>query len=409
MNLPIGLFVALRYSLGHNRDRLSRFIALLSGMGLVLGVAMMITVLSVMNGFDRELRERILVVVPHIKLYTGGPIGNWQSVAANIGGHSDVLSVHPYTELEVLARYRGNVEPMLIYAVDPLVENQDSSFGELLGSKALQSIEGDQPGVLLGAGLAKRLGAEQGSDLTILLFGDGADALKAASYEVLSILHTGTEADQRLGVVSLQSLLAIPGQSSAPMGVRVQTTELFGSRSLAYQLLDLAGPEYRASTWAMTHGNLYEAIQMSRNLVSLIVLLILAIAAFNLIATLMIASADKQNELAVLKTMGASPATLARIFALQGLIVGLIGAGIGAVVGVILSTQISAFTRAIELFTGQPILQSDVYPLDYLPSDLSLIQVAAVVGVAIVMSVFAALYPAWKVSKVDPAQVLRYE
>ena len=403
------LFVALRYSLGHKRDRLSRFIASLSSVGLVLGVAMMITVLSVMNGFDREMREKILVVVPHIKLFKSDHIEDWQSVASRISDHPQVLAVHPYSELEVLLRVRNDVEPLLIYAVDPNAETETGSFGELLGAEALSSIAGDDAGILLGQGLASRFSLTVGQNLNVFLFDDNGTAIKPARFRVSGILHTGTEADQRLGIIGLQSLSEFSGQSDLPTGLRVQTSELFGTRSLAYDLLDRVGINYRATTWAMTHGNLYELIQMSRNLVGLIVLLILTIAAFNLIATLMISSADKQSDLAVLKTIGAKPASLSRIFAIQGLIIGVIGSGIGAALGVFLSTQVANFTGLIELLTGEDLLQSSVYPLDYLPSYLSLTQVIIVMLVAIILSVLASVYPAWKVSKVDPAQVLRYE
>ena len=403
------IFVGLRYSFGHKRDRLSRFISSLSGVGLVLGVAMMITVLSVMNGFDREMREKILVVVPHIKLFTGEQIQDWPSVAERVADNPKVLSVHPYSELEVLLRVRSEVEPMLIYALDPEAETQAGRFGELLGEEALRLITGDDRGILLGQGLVSRFDLEVGETLNIFLFDGSGSAIETARFRLAGVLHTGTEADQRLGIVDLDSLSAFSSQSSMPTGLRVQTSDLFGTRSLAYDLLNKAGFNYRATTWAMTHGNLYELIQMSRNLVGLIVLLILAIAAFNLISTLMISSADKQSELAVLKTIGAAPSRLSAIFAIQGLVVGVIGSAVGALLGVLLSTQVINFTGLIEFFTGEDLLQSSVYPLDYLPSHLSLTQVVVVVLVAVLLSVVASVYPAWKVSKIDPAQVLRYE
>ena len=403
------LFVALRYSFGQRRDRLSRFIATLSGAGLVLGVAMMITVLSVMNGFDREMREKILVVVPHIKLFTGAEIQDWPSIASRLADHPEVLSVHPYSELDVLLRVRSDVEPMLIYAVDPAAEADNGSFGELLGEQALESISGDAAGILLGRGLVSQFDLSIGQSINVFLFDDSASAIKTARFRLAGILHTGTEADQRLGILSLDSLSAFSGQSTLPSGLRVQTSELFATRTVSNELLERVGFSFRATTWATTHGNLYELIQMSRNLVGLIVLLVLTIVAFNLIATLMIASADKQSELAVLKAIGAAPNRLSRIFALQGLVIGVIGSGIGALIGMLLSTQVAGFTGLIEFFTGEDLLQSSVYPLDYLPSYLSISQVVIVVLVAITLSVLASVYPAWKVSKVDPAKVLSYE
>ena len=407
-------FMAWRYSIGHRRDRLSRFISWLSGAGLVLGVAMMITVLSVMNGFDRELREKILVVIPHIKLATDEPIDDWQVVSDRVARHPKVLSVHPYTELQGLIRFRGEVEPSLIYAVNPSLEAQ-GGFGELLGSDTLSLLEDRAPleervpGILLGSGLAKNLGIVEGDSVTLLQFGGTGTALQAAAFPVKRILRTGTEMDQRLALLNLSSLPALQGLSNQPTGLRVQTSELFSTRPLAYELLDQLDAGYGATSWASSHGNLYQAIQMSRNLVTLIVLLILAIAAFNLVATLMIASADKQNELAILKTLGTPPKQLSHIFALQGLIIGSFGALLGALVGIILSSQMTNLTSLIESITGEPLLQTSVYPLDYLPSDIQLGQIVIVVLAAIIMSVLASLFPAWKVSRVNPAEVLRYE
>lgn len=409
MNLPVNLFIALRYSFGHHRDRLSRFIAVLTGVGLVLGVTMMITVLSVMNGFDKELRERILVVVPHITLSAGSEITDWRDKVDALSGHPKVTAVHPYTELEVLARYRGSVEPMLVYAVDSESEIRSGGFGELLGVDALERLAGESSSVLLGAGLANNLGVSEGDDLGVLLFRGDSKALQASSFRVAGIMQTGTEVDQRLAIIDLKNLAQLQIGQVHPAGLRIQTTDIFNARDVAYELARELGSDFRPSTWATTHGNLYEAIQMSRHLVSLIVLLILAIAGFNVISTLMISSADKQNELAVLKTLGATPKALSWIFTIQGLVVGLVGSFVGVVLGILLASNISAITVFVETLIGQPILKSDVYPLDYLPSDIHAGQVLLVFLTAVILSVVASLYPAAKVSKVDPAEVLRYE
>ena len=402
-------FVSLRYCFGHQRDRLSRLITLLSGCGLVLGVGMMITVLAVMSGFDRELKDKILVVVPHIKLYQDEGISDWRKLSDQLSTHPKVDSVHPYSELEVLLRSRNDVEPMLLYAIDPEAESASGSFGEIIGAKGLADIATEDNSLLLGSGIAAKMGLSTGDQISVLLFGDQDRALTTARFKVVELFHSGTEADQRLGIIDLRSLSSIAGQSSIPTGVRVQTSDIFDSRSIAYDLLNRIAPSFRASTWAMTHGSLYELIQTSRNLVSLIVFLILAIAAFNLVATLMISSADKQSELAILNTLGATPTSLSMIFALQGLFVGVIGSSVGAAFGILLTTQLGNITKLIESITGQSLLQTSAYPLDYLPSQISVLDIMIVVLAAIFLSVLAAVYPAWRVSKVDPAQILRYE
>lgn len=410
MNLILETRLGLRYTLGHHRSRLGNFITLVSALGLILGVAMLITVLSVMNGFDKEMRERILVVIPHIKLAQTDvdARGNWQGDVLMVSSHPDVKSVSPYTELNVLLRYRGKVEPGLLYALDPEIEREQSNFSHALGAELLGRLA-NETGIVVGAGLARKLGIDVGDKLVSMVYEGQSRRMQSSGFDVIGIFHSGTELDQNLAVLSFASLSNIPGQSTVPAGLRVQTESIFQARSLGRELQNSLPLGYQVSTWEQTHGNLYEAIQMSRYLVSLIVILILAIAAFNLVATLMIASADKQSEIAILKTLGAEPASLARIFALQGFFIGVLGSAAGWVTGVLISLNMARITSLAESLLGFKLLNSEVYPLDYLPSYLHWGQAGFVVFVAVTLSVLAALYPAWQVSKVRAAQVLRYE
>jgi len=406
------VLLALRYTLGHRRSRLANFITLVSALGLVLGVSLLITVLSVMNGFDREMRERILMLLPHVRL-TQSVISerpNWQTDMETILGHPQVLSASPFTELEVLFRHRGQVEPGLLYAFDPELEQAqtNSGFSRLLGEDLLKEMQSQQ-GLVLGAGVANRLGVSSGDQLVTLVFQRDKQQLQAASFQVVSVFHTGTEMDQRLGLLSFGQLRNISGQSDTPEGMRVQIQDVFSARSVARDLQGGLPMGYGFSTWQQTHGNLYEAIQMSRYLVALIVMLILVIAAFNLVATLIIASADKQSEIAILKTLGARPMSLARVFAMQGMFIGTLGSVVGGGIGALFSLYLTEISLAVEGFFGFKILSTEVYPLDYLPSFLHWGQLAFVVGVSIFLSVLASVYPAWKVSRVEPSAVLRYE
>jgi len=406
------VLLALRYTLGHRRSRLANYITLVSALGLVLGVSLLITVLSVMNGFDREMRERILMLLPHVRL-TQSVISerpNWQTDMETILGHPQVLSASPFTELEVLFRHRGQVEPGLLYAFDPELEQAqtNSGFSRLLGEDLLKEMQSQQ-GLVLGAGVANRLGVSSGDQLITLVFQRDKQQLQAASFQVVSVFHTGTEMDQRLGLLSFGQLRNISGQSDTPEGMRVQIQDVFSARSVARDLQGGLTMGYGFSTWQQTHGNLYEAIQMSRYLVALIVMLILVIAAFNLVATLIIASADKQSEIAILKTLGARPMSLARVFAMQGMFIGTLGSVVGGGIGALFSLYLTEISLAVEGFFGFKILSTEVYPLDYLPSFLHWGQLAFVVGVSIFLSVLASVYPAWKVSRVEPSAVLRYE
>ncbi len=404
--------MALRYTLGHRRSHLANFITLVSTLGLVLGVSLLITVLSVMNGFDKEMRERILMLLPHVR-FTQMVVADrvdWQTDRQTILGHPQVLSASPFTELEVLFRHRGQVEPGLLYAFDPQLELDQSAtgFSRLLGQELLENMQAN-PGLVLGAGVASRLNVTEGDQLVVLVFQRDTQQLQAASMQIASIFHSGTEMDQRLGLMSFRQLGDIPGQSVVPEGLRVQLRDVFAARQAGRELESGLPMGYRFTTWQQTHGNLYEAIQMSRYLVALIVMLILVIAAFNLVATLIIASADKQSEVAILKTLGARPGSLARVFALQGMFIGTLGSVIGGILGALLSLNLTGISLMLENVFGFKILSTEVYPLDYLPSSLHWGQLAFVVGVSIFLSVLASVYPAWKVSRVEPSAVLRYE
>lgn len=410
MNLQLEARLGLRYTLGHRRSRLGNFITLVSSLGLILGVSMLIIVLAVMNGFDKEMRERILVAVPHIKLTQSEPAAraHWQVDSKTVASHPEVTAVSPYTELDVLFRHKGKVEPGLLNALDPELAIEQGMLASIFSEELLRKLM-SQHGLIIGAGLAEHLAVEEGDRIVPLVYESRSRRLQSASFEVIGIFHSGTELDQALALTSLESIASIPSQSSLPMGLRVQTESIFDVRYLARELQSALPLGYRTSTWQETQGNLYEAIQMSRYLVFLIVVLILAIAAFNLIATLLIASADKQSEIAILKTLGAEPASLSRVFAFQGLFVGVLGSLAGAVFGVLVAQNMTRVTLWAEQAFGFKLLNSQVYPLDYLPSWLDWNQTLAVVIVAILLSVLASLYPAWKVAQVEAAQVLRYE
>ena len=401
--------LGLRYTLGHRRSRLGNFITMISALGLVLGVAMLTMVLSVMNGFEKDMREQILGIIPHIRLQAPEALQkdatDWRQESDLLASHPQVISVSEFTELEVLLRYRGQTEPALLYALNP---QTDQMLGKALESELVQKLS-TQKGVVLGEGLAQTLSVESGANLTLLSYQESGGRLRAANFPVLGIFHTGTEVDQRLLISSFDGLASIPGQSNVAAGLSLQVQNLFDARPIGRELQRNLPFGFRLLTWEQTHGNLYEAIQMSRYLVLLIVILILAIAAFNLVATLLISSADKQGEIAILKTLGAEPGTLARIFAFQGFLIGVLGTSGGVALGVMLALNVSEMAALFEAVAGVALLNTEVYPLDYLPSDLRWSQVAWVALTAVILSVAAALYPAWNVSRIDAARVLRYE
>ena len=399
-------FLAKRYVFGARQHRMGGTISLLSIFGLALGCGILIAVLSVMNGFDRELRDKILTMVPHIRLLPDFGLESWQQDSAFIAEDKDILSATPYAELTGLIRYRGEASPMLLWGTDPAQEIQKGQLKQQLGAELFSQLE-STPGVFLGQELADQLGVSVGETIT-LITPEGTRA-SFAGLEVLGFFATGTELDRRMAITSLQTMQDVALYQSATKGIAVYTNRVFDAYTHGYQILQALPRGYRASTWMASHGNLFEAIQMSRYMVALIVFLLLGIAAFNVVASLMITSADRQSDIAILKTLGAQSGFLIKLFSMQGLYIGLIGAFSGALLGILLSYGLTDIVRFLEVVLNRQFLQSNIYPLSYLPSQLSWIQVLLVSLVAVTLSTLGSLYPAWRVLSVQPAETLRYE
>jgi len=400
------LFIARRYVFGVRLHRMGSTVSLLSVVGLALGCSVLIAVLSVMNGFDRELREKILTMVPHIKLLPPGELEEWAQDSAFLSEDADIISATPYAELTGLVRYRGEAAPLLLWAVDPMQEFQSGQLKNQLGDEVFQQLD-QQQGLILGSELASSLGVAIGESVT-LITPDGS-AAQFAGFEVLDIFSTGTELDRRMAITSLSTLRAKALYDGANKGISLYTTRVFDAYTHAYQILEQLPRGYRASTWTSSHGNLFEAIQMSRYLVALIVFLLLGIAAFNVIASLMITSADRQSDIAILKTLGAESKFLVQLFSLQGFLIGVIGAFFGALLGIALSLSLTDIVGVLEVLLDRQFLQSNIYPLNYLPAQLIWSQVFLVSLVAILLSTAGSLYPALRVLSVQPAETLRYE
>ena len=399
-------FLAKRYVFGARQHRMGGTISLLSILGLALGCGILIAVLSVMNGFDRELRDKILTMVPHIRLLPTAGLESWPQDSAFIADDKDILSATPYAELTGLIRYRGEASPMLLWGADPIQEIASGQLKGQLGAVLFEQLE-QSSGVFLGQELADQLGVSVGETIT-LITPEGTRA-SFAGLQVLGFFVTGTELDRRMAITSLQTMQDAGLYQNSTKGIAVYTNRVFDAYTQAYQILEQLPRGYRASTWMASHGNLYEAIQMSRYMVALIVFLLLGIAAFNVVASLMITSADRQSDIAILKTLGAQSGFLIRLFSMQGLYIGLIGAFAGAILGVFLSYALTDIVRLLEVLLNRQFLQSNIYPLSYLPSQLSWLQVFLVSFVAVVLSSLRSLYPGWRLLLVQPAETLRYE
>ncbi|SDK22148.1 lipoprotein-releasing ABC transporter permease subunit [Microbulbifer yueqingensis] len=416
---PLPAFIGLRYAGAQRRGEdsagLVSFISGLSMVGLVLGVGLMIVVMSVMNGFDRELRERILGIMPHATIYNASADVDWAAVRDRLAASPEVEAAAEVWQVNALARKGREVTPLLAQGINPDTITRVSNIDEFVSAEAFAALgNAAEPGIILGRGLADKLGVERGEHLSLIVpNSEGADggrrAARLAGFRIVDVFHSGTALDQSLALLSWEQARSLAGGAGGA-GVQLRVKEMLEANWIMRQLLaDLPRENFYGSDWSRTHGNLYQAIQMSRNLVGLLVLLIIAIAAFNVVSTLVMVVIDKHSDIAILRTMGASTREILLTFVSQGALVGLVGAVVGGLLGIGASLVVTDLVAGLESLFGIQFLKSDVYPVDYLPSELQWADVALVVGAGFLLSLLATLYPSLQASRVQPAAALRNE
>ncbi len=363
-----------------------------------------------MNGFDRELRERILNIVPHISFYhEGSDIVDWHDLEKNIKSNPDVKEVIPFIEVEGLLKSGDLAEPLLFYGV----ENYPA-LNEYIAKEQLQVWNSNITGLLIGAHLSEKLHLKVGDEVIGILSvkkNNSEDVLSKMAlqrFQVSGIFDTKTELDKALVIAHQRVLQEVTGMDG-PQGLRLRVNDLFKAPIIEWQLLQTMPASFYGKNWSQTHGNLYEAVQMSRALVSLLMFVIIAVAVFNIVSTLILVVIEKKQAIAILRVQGASRKQIVRIFMVQGTMIGLTGACIGALIGSIISLLLPDLVSFLEHVFHFQFLKTDVYPISYIPSDLRANQVLSVVMVATFFSFITSLYPAWRATRVDPAQVLRYE
>ncbi len=402
--------IGLRYAGARQRNQLVSFISAISILGLVLAVALLVVVLSVMNGFDRELRERILGVLPQASLYHRDGIDDWQSLQQQLLGNPQVRAASPFVELQGLLSVKQEVAPVAIYGVAAAEEAKTSSIGDYISPEEFRLLaQGDA--LLLGRGLADKLALEVDDKLLLIVpSGGGArQAPKLQSLRVAAIFTTGTEVDNSLALMDLMAASALSGQPSRVTALRLQLDDLFAAPQVVRQIVHNLPYGYYSSDWTRTHGNLFQAIQMSKKLVGLLLVLIIAISAFNVVSTLIMVVVDKQGDIAILRSLGTSTREIMGIFMVQGSLIGVVGTALGLALGLLLSLVVTDLVQGLERLLDLQFLKSDVYPISYLPVDVRWQDVVLVGGVALLMAFMATIYPAWRASRVQPAEALRYE
>ncbi|MCB1689322.1 MAG: lipoprotein-releasing ABC transporter permease subunit [Halioglobus sp.] len=407
------LRIAVRYTFAFGQGHLSAFLSSLSMLGLVLAISLLIIVLSVMNGFDKEMRERILSLVPHITVYSATTIDNEAKVVELIERHPSVEQVTPFAQFDALVTRGTDIETVRGIGLDTSEAGAFASLAAYLDEQGAANFHQQENGLILGAGVAQHLGVNVGERLNLIVPGTGSGGeMGPARFETVqlsAILNTGTELDQTIALVHLALASELAGLNGRVSGFRVSTNRLFDVQRIAWELQEILPPGFYSTNWMLTHGNLYAAIQLSRDMVSILLFSIIAVAAFNVVSSLVLVVLDKQGNIAILRTLGATGPDIAWIFVLQGAMIGLVGVVLGSVLGALGSLAVPGLVSGLEQLLGMQFLNTDVYPVSFLPVDLLAKDILTVGGIALGMCVVAAIYPARRAAGMAPAMILNQD
>jgi lipoprotein-releasing system permease protein len=365
-----------------------------------------------MNGFDKEMRERILGLVPHITIKNHGEPQQWQAIELIIKQHADVEAVAPFIQMGGMLIRGADVESVMIYGIDAERESSVSIINQFLLNNSLTQLAGASDNAIIGKALAQRLQLVVGDSINIMLAEQnisGKITPRFKRLKVSALFETGTEVDQSVALISFDTAQVMATGDSTVRGLRVLLSDTLSAPRVAWELEQNLPYGFSASDWTHSHGNLYSAIQLSKQLVGLMLLTIIAVAAFNVVSALVMIVTDKQSDIAILRTIGLSPKAIMAIFVVQGAFIGLIGTILGVLFGLLLSVTVSEVVAGLEALFNYQFLSSDVYPIDYMPVDIRLNDIVLVATAGFTMSVLATLYPAWRAAKVQPAEALRYE
>jgi len=412
---PLELYIGLRYTRAKRRNHFISFISLISIMGIALGVAALITVLSVMNGFEQELRTRILGMASHASI-SGyqQPLVDWQGSAQLAMQHPQVVGVAPYVAGEVMLTRGSKVSGALVRGILPEREPAVSTVGEHMRAGGLQDLTAGEYRIILGSELAYNLGAHIGDHVTMVTpqanYSPAGVLPRLRRFQVVGIFEVGMyEYDRGVALVHMEDAARLFKLDDAVTGVRLKLEDLFQAPRVSRQLADQLGGNLRVEDWTRQHANFFRAVQTEKRVMFVILTLIVAVAAFNIVSTLVMVVTDKQADIAILRTLGATPAAILRIFMIQGAMIGMLGTVLGVVGGVALALNVETIVPAIEQAFGVQFMPADVYYISDLPSRLDWSDVWRIGVVAFLLSFLATWYPAWRASKTQPAEAVRYE
>ena len=400
--LPVS--IGLRY-FSSTRGLLVSFISMLALSGLALGVGLLIVVLSVMNGFGREMRENILSIVPHVQLISADNMSDWRTHRQQIVDFEQVVEVVPFNQVQGLAFTQQQTRPIELLGLSP--DAVPMGFDRVLSDSGLGVPKGSE--LLLAEPLAKALRLSMGDRVKLVFPSDENRHVQLYSFTLRGTFSTHTEIDQVLAIASLPQVGQILGIGDEIQGFRVQVSNELEARAIGYELLSTLPSEYGFRDWFQSHGNLYQAIRLSKKLVGLLILLIVGIAAFNVVSMLMMSVIDKRKDIAILQTLGLTQRQILQLFLVQGGLIGGLGIALGVLLGLLGCYWISDLILGLESLLGSKFLNTAVYPIDYIPLDMRWSDIALISTSAFGLTLLATIYPAVRASRTVPAEELRYD
>lgn len=412
---PLVFYIGLRYTRAKRRTQFISFITLTSVLGIALGVTALITVLSVMNGFEAELRERILGMTAHATV-TGkyGQLDNWLELDQKLKNYPHVEGAAPFINGQVMINADRRVSGTMLNGIMPDYESRVSEVAHKMKSGKLSDLVSGQYGIVLGAELANYLGVMTGDKITVIspqINSTPAGIVpRMRRFTVVGVFQVGMyEYDRNMALINIEDAAKLFRMDNAVSGLRIKLDDLFNAPQITRSLATALSGDYQVSDWTLAHNNFFKAIQTEKRVMFIILLLIVAVAAFNIVSTLVMVVTDKRGDIAILKTQGLTSGSVMGIFMVLGTIIGVVGTMLGTLGGVLLALNVETIVPAIEELFQVQFMAADVYYISELPSKLVWTDVYAIAGMAFLLSLMATIYPAWQASRINPAEVLRYE
>jgi lipoprotein-releasing system permease protein len=411
---PLELFIGTRYIRAKRRNHFISFISVVSMLGLIIGITALITVISVMNGFAGELRSRVLGMVSQATV-TGvaDSMPAWRQALTIAEQNPHVQGAAPYVEREAFLRGNAASQGAIVRGILPADEPKVADIGSKMIAGKLSALTEGSWGIVLGRDLALTLGVNVGDKVIVYAPVISVTPIggvpRLRRFTVDGIFEAGMQQyDSGLAIVNMHDAEKLY-QMSGPSGIRLKLDDLFVANKVAQSLANQLGDAYRAQGWMQQYSNFFKAIAMEKIVMFVILSLIVAVAAFNLVSSLVMLVTDKRSDIAILRTLGATPRSIMGVFMIQGMLIGLLGIAIGAACGVALATYLPAIVDVIQDVTGYQFLPESVYYINNVPSQLRWSDVGWITGMALLFSLLATIYPAWRASRTQPAEALRYE